>query len=543
MRCKNCDYRLWNLKSRQCPECGTPFLPSEFEFLLNSIQFCCPHCNQSYYGTGEKGHLVPVQFACVSCKQQVHMDDMVVLPTAGVDEDETKLDHMPWQERHRTSTIKAWFATVGRALVAPGRLIRSVPVESSVSSAVWFAIITNTIVFLASSMTAMILPLIMALSMSGMGPTGGGPMGPGMPGPGAMAAAMAAGVAGIMGAGFLIVSMLMLVTGLVAHGLLRLTGETQSTIGRTFHAICYSSGANVVTAIPCFGMFFGWIWWLISAILMIRTGQKVHGGRAAFAVLTIPVLALGTIIGFYTWMIVSMMSGTGPFAMADSTSSTETILVGLLNYAEERDEMPEHAIQLVAEGFAEGFDMVATQSDTFEEDVPVADTNLDKFTKLPSEDISKAVQAAIDALPAGTTAHRLGDFVFTYHGINLANADPGLWLVIESPDPDVNPAGATGTVTTSRGPGMTTISTTSSGGMVVVGLADGSVTALFSRAFSAQLSTQNALRATYNLPPLPDPATVTHTKPAVAGNQPQSGEMNPDPPEPDDSSSAEDENP
>ncbi len=543
MRCKNCDYRLWNLTSRQCPECGTPFLPSEFEFLLNSVQFCCPHCNQSYYGTGDNGHLLPVQFACVSCDQQIHMDDMVVLPTAGVDEEETRVDPMPWLERRHKGAIKAWFATIGRALVAPGRLIRSVPIESSVGSAVWFAILTNAIILLVSLTTAMVVPVIMALSMSRMGPTGGGPMGPGPPGGAAMAIGMAAGIGGFAVMGFFLVSILMLLTGLVAHGLLRMTGRTASTIGRTFQAVCYSAGANVGSAVPCLGLYFGWIWWLVSAVLMVREGQRVHGGRAALAVLTTPVLTLGTFIGLYTWMMVSMMSGTGPFAMAKSTVPTETILFGLLNYADDRDKLPEHAIQLVAGGFVTGFELVATGSNTLEEDVPVANTNLNKFTKLPSEDESKAVQAAIDALPAGTIAHRLGDFVFTFHGIDLANADPGLWLVVMSPDPDVNPAGVAGPVITSRGPGMTTISTTSSGGMVVVGLADGSVTALFSRAVSAQLSAQNALRATYNLSPLPDPATVTHTKPAVAGNQPQTGETIPDPSEPDDSGSPEDEHP
>lgn len=31
MRCKTCNYRLWNLAGRTCPECGTGFRPSGFE--------------------------------------------------------------------------------------------------------------------------------------------------------------------------------------------------------------------------------------------------------------------------------------------------------------------------------------------------------------------------------------------------------------------------------------------------------------------------------------------------------------------------------
>ncbi len=87
---------------------------------------------------------------------------------------------------------------------------------------------------------------------------------------------------------------------------------------------------------------------------------------------------------------------------------------------------------------------------------------------------------------------------------------------------------------------MTTVTTTTNiGGMVVVGLADGSTSAFPLLAISAQ----NALRAKYKLPPLPDPATVTHAKPAVAGNQPQTGETIPDPSEPDGASSPEDHHP
>ena len=80
MQCKSCEYPLWNLKARQCPECGTPFTPSEFEFVINSVRYCCPHCNQAYYGTSEKGHLVPSEFDCVTCGRHLTMDEMVLLP-------------------------------------------------------------------------------------------------------------------------------------------------------------------------------------------------------------------------------------------------------------------------------------------------------------------------------------------------------------------------------------------------------------------------------------------------------------------------------
>ena len=109
MRCKDCDYPLWNLTSRQCPECGVSFRPSEFEFVPNSVRFCCPRCDHPYYGTGEKGHVEPASFACLKCAHPVHIDEMVLRPGLGVDDESTRLKRMPWLERKELGRIKAWF--------------------------------------------------------------------------------------------------------------------------------------------------------------------------------------------------------------------------------------------------------------------------------------------------------------------------------------------------------------------------------------------------------------------------------------------------
>ncbi|MBT8486072.1 MAG: hypothetical protein KJO43_10865, partial [Phycisphaerae bacterium] len=147
MRCTGCNYPLWNLKARACPECGLAFCPSEHEFLPNSVRFCCPHCDQSYYGTDGRGHLVPSAFACVSCGRDVEMDAMVLRPAEGVAEAQTRVDDHPWLERANRGVMRGWFATIGRAMVAPGRLMRATPAEGSLGSAWWFIIATSIIVF------------------------------------------------------------------------------------------------------------------------------------------------------------------------------------------------------------------------------------------------------------------------------------------------------------------------------------------------------------------------------------------------------------
>ena len=143
------------------------------------------------------------------------------------------------------------------------------------------------------------------------------------------------------------------------------------------------------------------------------------------------------------------------------------------------------------------YDFVAAASATFEEDVPLADTSLDIAAGMTPGARRAVIDALVAAQPPDLVAHRLGDFVFTYHGVDWRDADDSLWLVIMSPDPAAN-AG-------------------SSNGQFVVGLADGSVETIEEPDFPARRREQNTLRAEKGLAPLPDPSEVTHAVPATVG--------------------------
>ena len=78
MRCKGCGYSLWNVPGRTCPECGRGFVPSEFEFQANAVEFCCPGCMQQYYGSDEHGLPVPRAFDCVKCGAACELDSMIL---------------------------------------------------------------------------------------------------------------------------------------------------------------------------------------------------------------------------------------------------------------------------------------------------------------------------------------------------------------------------------------------------------------------------------------------------------------------------------
>jgi len=169
MRCRTCDYPLWNLKTRACPECGATFSPAQFEFVPGAVKFCCPHCDQPYYGTTETGHLFPSQFACVNCDRPVDMDEMVLRPEGDLDDVDTRPGRMPWLERKERGRFAGWIGTVGMSLVRPLALMRGLPPNASTWQAWWFATITATV-----TTAIMMLPLfvLMALPMLAMA---GGP--------------------------------------------------------------------------------------------------------------------------------------------------------------------------------------------------------------------------------------------------------------------------------------------------------------------------------------------------------------------------------
>lgn len=276
MNCKGCEYPLWNLTARKCPECGLAFRPSEFEFVLNSVCFSCPHCRQDYYGTDAKGHLDPAEFDCVRCGKAIGMDDCILFPTGGVLAQQTQPEVNPWIDRRGRSWIEAWFATISRGCESPTQLIAATPPASAVSRAFWFAVTTYT-VYSTLGLGWVVFAVYLGRAVPSM-------------------AKADLDVILMLLAGLLVVPALfasaMLLWIASVHAVLRLSGPTAHGFGRTAQAIAYSSGVNFVSAIPCLSVYvgwIGWIWWMIGAAFMIREGQKVTMWRAGLAVAAFPV--------------------------------------------------------------------------------------------------------------------------------------------------------------------------------------------------------------------------------------------------------------
>lgn len=268
MKCVRCEYPLWNLATRTCPECGAPFQPSEFEFTVNNVRFCCPHCAIAYYGTGEKGHLVPPAFDCVGCGQPITMDGCVLLPAEGFDDAQTGVELMPWLDVKRRWSIGGWFRIVVHAAFQPQRYIRSIPKEKPMGFA--FAVVVSTIAMALGGLFWAV-PAVAMVGSAGFLP---------------LEWAFLLLVLGLL----CVVVLNAVVLGswlVVAQLLLGLTGQSVP-VERTGQALFYGAPILAPLLIPCISCYtvvivFPW-WWICSAV-MLAEAQQVSGGRAFLAVI------------------------------------------------------------------------------------------------------------------------------------------------------------------------------------------------------------------------------------------------------------------
>jgi hypothetical protein len=491
MHCKSCDYPLWNLKARICPECGEPFRPSEFEFVPNSVQFCCPHCDQAYYGTAANGHLRPKSFTCVHCTQPVDMDEMVLRPTEGVTERQTMLRSNPWLDRKNRGWFRGWFGTIGMAMGMPIGLMRATPERSSQLEAWWFALLTLSVsVFCGVSFF-----VVFSVVVDG-----------GMNGPDllyALTSILVMLLSVVLGAALLIV-----IWGGVTHLMLVITGGCAHSIRRTYQAVCYSSGPMVTLAVPCLGLMLGfpflWIWWVVSAILMVAEGQRVHGGRATLAVLVFPMIAVCVVVASYAVMAYAAFQSIPPggfnttWVSGAQQAELATVSTALQAYVSDHNgTWPAHAAELIDPDNPSALtsaQFVSAVTTTFEDQVPVGDATLGDLSTMGSLERRAALDAAAASLPSNVIAHRVGDFVFTYHGVDPDSAAGDLWIAIYSPDPGGNFPPNT----------------------YFVAHLDGTVSQIQSWMLPGSLQQQNASRAAEGLPALPPPEQVTHDSPATA---------------------------
>lgn len=462
MKCPGCEYELWNLKAGPCPECGRPFRPSEFDFLSNAVKFCCPHCSQAYYGTGEHGELVPGEFDCVSCGRHLTTDDMLLLPADELGKREATRFPNPWLDPHKGS-FSRWFSTVGASIGQPGKLMEATPAIGSTGKALTFALV-NVLVAGLAGLACAGYSLVM----------GGGGLG--------MAFYMVAAL-------FAPMAYLFIWAG-TTHGMLKLfKARTPDGVSRTVQAIALGSGGWIMSIIPCVGPLAGFPAWCVGATIAVRAGHKVAGWKASLATLALPVLTVLAVIGLYVAMIF------GAFYTASSMSTTyatghawasgtrlewETVeLANELRSAITNNNPPLHGASLLGPSSPVIYTVF---SDAQNSDAPIGPHTAMSLDGMDDAARAAALSAITSTWPADVTAHRIGNIVFTHHGIKPGD-DPRLWILIELP-----------------GPGDPMVDAVHlNGASMFNGQTAGQIT----------IDQQNRLRIAAGLPPLPDYQTLT----------------------------------
>lgn len=485
MRCKQCDYPLWGLESRTCPECGTGFRPSEFDLVPNSIRFLCPHCRQPYYGTTERGHLDPSTFDCVRCGTAIEMDAMVLEPREGVHEDRTQQAINPWLNRQRLSTRKAFWKTLGMSMGTPARLARCTPIESSGTRAFGFFAVVIAIVSVLGMLP--IVALMIAGMVAGLGSGGGSLLG-----------AMSVGVGMVLLIPPLLLVVAFFAWGLVTQVLLVFLAAGPTRMGSTYKSVAYGAGPVVVGAIPCLGMHtlpVGVVWWGVSSAIMMATMHRIAWWRAALAHGLAGVLVFGVPIGGLVWL-----SRSGA-TFGSQASAAQISARNLQSHLALRTGPPSqhfHCMDVLPQPWLPSdLEWLSTETIT-PMDVFIAGHPLHSFATL-SPQVRAPIEADLRAgmLPSGV--HRVGHVVLTYNGVDLSTPQgPDLWIAIVWPDPDDPNAGFASPPT------------------VAVVLASGVVQDYDLASFPAALAQQNADRRALGIPEIEDPATVRMWPPGSA---------------------------
>ena len=319
MQCKNCGYPLWNLSVRRCPECGTGFRLEDFDFAPGSVRFCCPHCGEAVAAAADGGEGAGGEYVCAGCHARFGSDEVMVRPSDSAGELFLQEESAAWVRGRGGRGVAGWWTMAWGGMTGPRKLIRRVPALSSAGAAGSFAMWT----IIACLGLGHVLSVLADMAVLGwFGATGSRGMYSGL---WSMVMPMTAGALGHLAVEWVALALFLAVWGPVTQLMLRVTGGCAFSVRRTYHGLCYSAGPLLLLAVPMPQVVFGlmgqaswwwWFagarlavvfaWWLWCAMVMVAEGQRVHGGRAAVAVLTWPAVLLAGAVGvaaYVAWML------------------------------------------------------------------------------------------------------------------------------------------------------------------------------------------------------------------------------------------------
>lgn len=279
MHCRTCGYDLWNLAEPRCPECGNGFDLRTYRFTPGTVAFACPGCGNLHAGAGERYLPATAGTAvCQGCGEPMEVTRMRVVPLVPNPPDAVG-SVLPWEDRASLGWWRAWWRTTKLGMLDPGQVPRQARPGGTWATSYFYAATTYTI-----GIAVNVLLLVGFFAVLGViAVVGGG------------SSFSAIEVLFLAAIAVLAPLMMFLFAAAPAHLFLWLFApERKGGIGMTARFVNYAQAPVILMAIPVCGYqiggSIGWVWAMVSAILMLRTAQGVSGLKASLAVLWLPAI-------------------------------------------------------------------------------------------------------------------------------------------------------------------------------------------------------------------------------------------------------------
>ena len=288
MRCRGCNYELWNLPPGDCPECGKAWRFEDFHFRREFVQFLCPHCDCAYPGEYIASLALPYAFTCTGCQSAIELGQMCARPAEGIDGSQAMQLDFVWSDRRQVGRWRAFWRVVGYSLGTPSRIGNTMTQKRGLRGALWFSFLClnfagfNWLIFIT---IAFWLPSFTGRSQSFRG---------------VEFIAVLVFLAVFVGL-VLAQQLFFLVWGLITHALIRMTGRARRAIGHTLSATQFCAGTFIICAIPICGFYFSlisFVWMAVAMVSALAALHKISRWRTAFAVLAPPVVMISVSVWF-----------------------------------------------------------------------------------------------------------------------------------------------------------------------------------------------------------------------------------------------------
>ncbi len=244
MHCQHCQYPLWHLSARRCPECATPFSLRDFHFRKNSITIRCPHCAAGSPAPINPADLDQSELTCPHCHGMFDPDAAACEPVDGAAPPVPREGELPWQPENEKGV--GWWASIKMSFDRPDLLALGGVRRGSPSLAFSF-LLTNVLI-------GTVPTLLVAMFFAGRNVGG------------------AALLAGMLSAGGLL--LLPVLWAAVSHLLVAASGAHRGGFSATWVAFAYTSGAVLFLWLPCAGLLLvPLIWASLAAVAL----AGVHG--------------------------------------------------------------------------------------------------------------------------------------------------------------------------------------------------------------------------------------------------------------------------